>query len=170
MATVEQLSNESYGSKRSRPNPAVLKWARLLHLWLGTFFAPAIIFFAFSGALQTFSWHETTPGSSYKPPMWIQKMGQLHKKQTTVMRERKPERKPAHEAEGERPRNAQPEAPPSMPASTLLLKMFVFWMSVGLIATSILGIYMAFKFNRDRRLVWSLLIGGTVLPVLLVLL
>ena len=168
MSTIEQLSNEFRGSKRSRSNPAILKWARQLHLWLGTFFAPAIIFFAFTGALQTFSWHETTPGSSYQPPLWIQKAGQLHKKQTLTMRPRKPERKPA-ESDAARPREAPPEAPPQPGASTLLLKVFVFIMSLGLIVTSILGIYMAFKLHRDHRLTWGLLIAGTILPVLFVL-
>ena len=46
----------------------VLRYVRLTHLYLGVFIAPAILFFAFTGALQTFSLHETTRGSNYKPP------------------------------------------------------------------------------------------------------
>ena len=36
---------------------AVLKIVRLTHLYLGVFIAPAIVFFAFTGALQTLSFH-----------------------------------------------------------------------------------------------------------------
>src|ERR1700735_5679183 len=68
----------------------LLKSIRLIHLYIGVFIAPALIFFAFTGALQTFSLHETTRGSSYKPPAWIVTLGQLHKKQTTVGPVRKP--------------------------------------------------------------------------------
>ena len=66
-----------------------LRYTRLTHLYLGVFITPALIFFAFTGALQTFSLHETTRGSSYKPPAWIVTLGQLHKKQTTVVPVRK---------------------------------------------------------------------------------
>lgn len=66
-----------------------LKVFRKVHLYLGVFTAPALLFFAFTGALQTFSLHETTQGSSYKPPAWIVALAQLHKKQTAVVPVRK---------------------------------------------------------------------------------
>src|SRR5579862_7174126 len=75
---------------------AVLKFLRKVHLYLGVFTAPALLFFAFTGALQTFSLHETAQGSSYKPPAWIAELGQLHKKQTTEL----PVRKQRPEAAG----------------------------------------------------------------------
>lgn len=49
---------------------------RNLHFYLGIFFAPAIIFFAFSGLLQTFSLHE---GEGHQK--WIEEMGEVHKNQ-----------------------------------------------------------------------------------------
>ena len=58
---------------------------RLLHLYIGVFTTPALIFFAFTGALQTFSLHETTRGSSYKPPAWAMVLAQIHKKQTPIV-------------------------------------------------------------------------------------
>src|SRR5277367_165959 len=75
----------------------VLKYTRLVHLYLGVFIAPALLFFAFTGALQTFSLHETTRGSSYKPPAWAVMLGQIHKKQTPIVPVRKvpPPDKPA---------------------------------------------------------------------------
>lgn len=40
-------------------------------------------------------------------------------------------------------------------------------MALGLVSTSILGIYMAFKYNRDKRVVWGLIILGVILPSVL---
>jgi hypothetical protein len=62
-----------------------LKLIRQIHLYFGVFIAPALLFFALTGALQTFSLHETTRGSSYKPPTWIVTLAQLHKKQTATV-------------------------------------------------------------------------------------
>ncbi len=66
-----------------------LKYTRLTHLYIGVFITPALLFFAFTGALQTFSLHETTRGSSYKPPAWAVLLAQIHKKQTPVVPVRK---------------------------------------------------------------------------------
>ena len=68
---------------------AALKFLRKAHLYIGIFTTPALLFFAMTGALQTFSLHETTQGSDYKPPAWIATLAQLHKKQTTVVPVRK---------------------------------------------------------------------------------
>jgi hypothetical protein len=67
----------------------LLKVFRKVHLYLGVFTAPALLFFAFTGALQTFSLHDTSQGSNYKPPAWIVALAQLHKKQTTSVPVRK---------------------------------------------------------------------------------
>jgi hypothetical protein len=146
-----------------------MKRIRQLHLYLGTFFAPAILFFALTGALQTFGLHESPKGSSVKRPAWIAKLAEVHKDQ------RLPQPRPAAEG-AERPRNARPaeaggkarqEGGTKPARSPLPLKIFVLFMSVGLISTTLLGIYMAFKYNRDRRVVWGLLIAGTLLPIAL---
>jgi hypothetical protein len=42
-------------------------------------------------------------------------------------------------------------------------------MSIGLVLTTVLGIYMAFKFNRSRALIWSLLSVGTAIPAALII-
>ena len=69
---------------------AVLRFIRKVHLYLGIFTTPALLFFAFTGAMQTFSLHETTPGSSYRPPAWIATLAQLHKKQDATVPMRRP--------------------------------------------------------------------------------
>jgi hypothetical protein len=110
-------------------NQSLLKSARLFHLYSGVFIAPALFFFAFTGAVQTFSLHETTRGSSYKPPRILVELGQLHKKQTLVVPERKAPasdakagapagdavRKPASERRDHAARDASPDTPPAGP-------------------------------------------------------
>lgn len=118
-----------------------MKRIQKIHFYLGVLFAPMIILFALSGALQTFRLQESPKGSTYTPPAWIVRLADIHKDQRA-----------AHE----------PGVRPSVP-----LKWFVVVMSAGLISTSILGIYMAFKYNRDKRVVFALIILGFVIPLAL---
>jgi hypothetical protein len=145
-----------------------MKSIRQSHFYLGLFFAPSIIFFAFTGALQTFSLHEDkVPGSHH--PEWIAKLAEIHKDQR--LPEAKP-KSPAVVSPVESPKKIEIPTPatkgaaarrnPSMP-----LKIFVLFMAIGLISSSLLGIYMAFRYNRDRRIIWALLSIGTLLPVAL---
>lgn len=170
MSTIDQTFRASGSFRTGKKSADILKWARQVHLWLGVFFAPAIVFFAFTGALQTFSFHEAQPGSTYQPPLWIEKLAQLHKKQTLQMRpKRKGPPEPARpEAQARRKGSEGPQPPAQQPISTYLMKSFVFIMALGLMTTSLLGIYMAFQYNRSRRVIWVLLVAGTVLPILFI--
>ncbi|HEY6189525.1 MAG TPA: hypothetical protein VIW80_17870 [Pyrinomonadaceae bacterium] len=118
-----------------------MKRIRQIHFYLGVFFAPIIILFALSGALQTFRLQESPKGSTYTPPAWIVKLADVHKDQRA-----------SHEPGSRR----------SIP-----LQWFVVIMSLGLISTSLLGIYLAFKYNYDRRLVIALIILGFIIPIVL---
>ena len=189
---------------------AFLRATRLTHLYLGVFTAPALLFFAFTGALQTFSLHETTRGSSYKPPAWAVTLGQIHKKQTPVVPVRKP---PVPEAaggvrrgeggagarenavpngasgdaatprgEGNGGRAAGPEstagqgaAAPGQPSAApgkkhhpLPMKIFFLIVAISLFLSTLTGIYMSYKYVRNRRMVTALLILGAVIPLILV--
>lgn len=80
---------------------SLLRAARTAHLYFGVFIAPALLFFAVSGALQTFDLHESArDGGSYKPAHWILVLAQLHKHQSAQL---PPPRKPqaAAKADGE---------------------------------------------------------------------
>src|SRR5712672_3037500 len=90
-----------------------LKYLRLIHLYTGVFIAPALLFFAFTGALQTFSLHETTRGSSYKPPAWAVMLAQIHKKQTPIVPIRKPA-PPDRQADKATPEKAQSSPTPQL--------------------------------------------------------
>ena len=139
-----------------------------MHLWLGTLFAPSILFFAFTGALQLFSFHETRPGSTYQPPAWIERLAQIHKKQTIAL---KPKRSgPDNHKQALEQKRPQPIEAPAEEKSTVALKWFFLFMSAGLIVTTGLGIYMAFAYGRNATVTWTLLAVGTIVPVALVLL
>jgi hypothetical protein len=147
-----------------------VKRIRQLHFYLGTFLAPSIIFFAFSGALQIFRLQEEHPGSSYQPPAWIVALAGIHKDQRV---ESPPEPRPPSPA-GETPAPPRPAAapggqPPVRKASATL-KWFFLLTAIGIISTTILGIYMTFKYNRDRRVIWGLLVAGILLPIALLFL
>ncbi|HEY6413822.1 MAG TPA: PepSY domain-containing protein [Edaphobacter sp.] len=148
-----------------------LKYTRLIHLYLGVFITPALIFFAFTGALQTFSLHETTRGSSYKPPAWIVTLGQLHKKQTTVVPVRKlppPEKAATPADKSQRGSGAPAQPTPAVPKPhTLPLKIFFLLVSIGLFTSTISGLYLSYKYIRNRCLVTAVLVAGTVIPIIL---
>lgn len=118
-----------------------MKLIRKLHLYLGCLFAPLIIFFSITGAWQTFNWHESSKDKTYTPSALVSKLSEVHKNQRTE-----------HE----------PGVRPSVP-----LRWFIMLMSVGLVVTTLLGIYMAFKMTRNMLLVGILFAAGLFVPILL---
>jgi hypothetical protein len=173
------------------PTPTTLKTVRQLHHYSGVFIAPAVLFFAITGALQTFSLHETTRGSSYIPPAILVHLAQLHKKATWTI----PVRKPAKVVATPDPTAPNPTAPnPTAPRadqaiphdsapkpaaapapkpveapqpSHLPLKIFFGLVALGLVLSTFTGLFMAWKYNRNKRLV-ALTFGlGIVLPLVL---
>jgi hypothetical protein len=173
---------------------ALLKYLRLLHLYIGVFTAPALLFFAFTGALQTFSLHETTRGSSYKPPAWAMMLAQIHKKQTPIVPAKKaapdkgadkvsaeksaPE-KPSHDKLQASPASSGQNSPSDAPKPSdataprshdpLPLKIFFLFVAIGLFLSTVTGLYMSYKFIRNKRLITAALIAGVVLPILLII-
>ena len=161
---------------------AFLKLARQLHLYIGVFIAPAVLFFAFTGGLQGFGLHETSRGSDYKPPAWLAIAAQLHKKQTDVLPVRKPRpmdaenRQPApsmpmptQAANAPAPQPSKPEAPVGPVRHPLPLKIFSAFVSFGLFVSTLLGLYMAYRYTRKHMLISLLLAAGTMFPIVLAL-
>jgi hypothetical protein len=153
---------------------AFLRFTRLLHLYLGVFIAPALLFFAFTGALQTFSLHETTRGSSYKPPAWAVTLAQIHKKQTPVVPVRKlpPPDKPSVDKAATVPQQPgstpkAPDAPSPKPRKALPLKIFFLLVSIGLFISTLTGLYMSYRYIRNRLLITTVLVAGVLIPIVL---
>ena len=150
-----------------------MKRIRQLHLYLGMFLAPTVILFATSGALQIFRLQEGHPGSSYQPPSWIVFLAGVHKDQraesATPAKPATPA-PPAGEAAPAPKPAAQPEGQPTRNKRSTVLMWFFALAAVGIITSTVLGIVMAFKYNRDRRVIWGLLAAGTLLPIVLLFL
>lgn len=167
-----------------------LKFTRSVHLYLGVFSAPALLFFAITGGLQTFSLHETSRGSDYKPPAWLASAAQLHKKQTTVMPQRKPRPaegagKAADDRSGAAPAPADApsanraapiadrggDAAAARPKQNLLpMKLFFAVIALSLLISTLTGLYMAWRFSRRPKVFGAVFAAGIVLPLLLMLL
>jgi hypothetical protein len=119
-------------------------------------FAPSILFFALSGAFQICGWHE---GGG---PAWIARLALVHKSQLLTAPSRPP--RPAEAAP--RADAARPASPPrERPQPSLPLKAFFLLMSLGLVTSTGLGIYLAFGYRRDRATIMGLLVAGTVVPI-----
>lgn len=148
---------------------AVLKFVRLIHLYIGVFIAPALVFFAFTGALQTLSLHVSVKGSSYKPANWIIVLAQLHKKQTTELPPNKVQI-PASSSPTVKPgvseKMSSSEKSLDRPAhNSLPLKIFFLVVSAGLFTSTITGLYMSYKYSRNKVLLAILFIAGIVVPI-----
>jgi hypothetical protein len=148
---------------------------RKLHRYLGVFFTPAILFFAFSGALQTFGLHESKQRGAPPPVAWIAALASVHKDQHLPQ-----ERHAAPPVKAAGPDAAAPARPPT-PAkapssaaegrapekSTLPLKLFVLAVAIGLCVTSLVGLTLAFNNPRNRKETGVMLVLGTLVPLLL---
>jgi hypothetical protein len=149
--------------------PQTLRRLRELHHYVGVFLTPAILFFAVSGAVQTFRLSEDK-GWGGPPPAAFVWMASVHKDQT--LPHAKPE-KPAAKADAAKPAKADgdhdhdhqaPRGPSPLP-----LKIFVVLVALGLIVSTLLGITIALNNRAMRRTSILMLIAGTVLPLLLLL-
>ena len=128
---------------------------RSLHHYLGVFFAPAIVFFAVSGAIQTFRLNEAPAA-----PAWMAWIASVHKNQT-------PPRPRAVEAPRPTREPRRPARPPAR--SVFPLKVFVGIMSIGLTLSALLGIALALAAPARRRGALAMLALGTLLPLALLL-
>ena len=171
---------------------------RQIHHWLGAFFAPAILFFTVTGALQTFSLHESKGGGDYKPPKWIVVAASIHKDQPLPHpRPHREKPKPAaaplgapapdadhdddHDHAHAAPAAGAPKAAAMQPGgeehaehhergpSPLPLKIFFLIVALSLFYSTCSGIYMAYKYTRRPLAISVLLILGVVIPTLMVL-
>lgn len=150
---------------------ATLMAARTWHSYSAAFFAPAILFFSITGAFQTFNLHKPLPG--YQPPAVLQALASMHKNQNLNVKyvdgagpkASKRDKTP----KADKPDEA-PKAPPPLRSQIAqwVLKVFAALVSVGLAATTILGLYMAWQTTR-RRAVLLFFAAGMVLPMLVMM-
>ena len=139
---------------------------RQLHNRFGLFFAPAILFFAVTGVIQTIGLQDKAPG--YVPPAWISLVANLHKKQIV------PGAAPARDSRSAAPAvNAgHPEGgkPKKPDAGSIPLKVFVLLLGLVLSISTLLGIWIAFANAATRRTSTILLLAGLLIPLAFILL
>ena len=189
---------------------ALLKLVRLSHLYIGVFIAPAVIFFAITGAVQTFNLHKTGERKGYTPPKVLAVLARIHKDATPILasedaaafaaaKEARAAKKKATKAGGKpkvdvvaldpAPGDPAPGAaadpppgavaaadPPATPPAevstpesrhvTLPLKLFFLLVSINLVVSTGTGIYMAYKYKSNKRMVGLCLVAGVVIPIL----
>jgi hypothetical protein len=167
---------------------------RRWHTYIGLFTAPSVLFFSLTGAVQLFNLHEAH--GHYRPTPLIQKLSAVHKDQVyelphehdqadegaagKVTDERGTEG-PAPEAarsgqgpggaggdqHGDKPADAADDEPA---AATLVLKFFFLFVALALCLSTSFGIWIGVVQTRQPRTAWTLLISGTLIPILLVML
>ena len=160
-----------------------IKNVRAIHLYLGVFTAPALLFFAITGGLQTFGLHESARNSSYKPPAWLVSAAQLHKKQTLLKPQHRREPAAAGPVSG-RTGVVEPEPASSAKAAgerseasgskrrvknLWPMKVFFALVALSLLVSVLSGLYMAWRFSRRPILMTAVLAGGVAIPLLLLL-
>ena len=151
-----------------------IAWPMLIrqaHLFLGMLIAPSVLLFAITGGLQIFRLQESHEG--YTPPPILEKLGRMHMDQVYALK--KPKAAPAAApvaASGPAATAAaapRSEPKPAPPLSKLLLQWFFTLVAVGLVLSTLLGVWMGAMVSRWKVTARWLLLAGTVLPVLMLL-
>ena len=117
-----------------------MKRLRRVHLYLGCFFAPLLLFYVITGWYQTVN-PDRRKGVSDSQDL-VSRLSRVHVEQYY----------PTQSASG---------------YSTRLFRVFIVIMANALIATVILGIILAFRTSRNKWPVWLSLALGVTLPVIL---
>jgi hypothetical protein len=138
---VVAVSKQRLGTQTARAIcTTTMKSLRSLHLYLGCLFAPMLIFFAVTGSWQLFNWHQSTKDKTYTAPPWLAALSFIHKD--------------AH----------IPGTPGRQPTP---LRYFMLATAIGLVATTIIGIVMAYRFSNRPLVATICLLAGIALPGLL---
>ena len=189
-APMNVMTDAKPAAARRKSPAATVMLLRKLHAYVGMLIAPATIFMAATGILQVYSLHESHAG--YTPPPLIEKLGLLHKKQLFAAAGRRgpppgaQQGKPAGEGAAAGPVQGQDRGPDKGPdrgpdkgkaqgggearptkLSTTLLKAFFAVAALGLIFSTLTGVWIALTQPLRRNLYLVLLVVGTVVPVIL---
>jgi hypothetical protein len=131
-----------------------MRLIREWHLYMGLFFAPMLLLFSISGAVQTFRLPDAPTA-----PAWMIWIASVHKDQVSNTTPKPQRPKPA------KPAGATPEAPKPKKHNKFPLQVFVGLLSIGLALSTLLGIAIALNSRATRRISVILLIAGTVVPL-----
>src|SRR5215471_5659511 len=108
-----------------------------IHRYVSCFIAPAMLFFAVSGAWQAFRLQESRKDGSYVAPASLTLLSDIHK---------------ADRLSG---------------ARGTLFRAGQAVLAAAFVATAALGLVMGFRMTRPRWPFWACLLAGIVIPVVL---
>ncbi len=150
-------------------NAQTMRRIRQLHLYIGVFFLPGILFFAISGGLQAFRLQQASGWDGAPPPAWMAWMGSVHIDQTVPRAEApkppaaaKPPADPAKEAAKAAERAARSRA-------ALPMKIFTAVLAAALALSTLLGAAIALNSRATRRTSLWMLLAGSAVPLVLLL-
>jgi len=156
-------------SERPRANPALrLALIRQIHVYVSALIAPSLLMFAISGGLQVYRLHESHP--DYQPLPIVEKMGRLHKDSVFAAA---PKREKPEGAAPARTAGEAAKAPPKKrekPLGVKLMQAYFAFVAVGLVVSTVLGLWMGLMHNRRKGLVLAALLAGVAIPVVFTLL
>jgi len=138
---------------------AVRPSLRRLHIYLSFFIAPSLIFFAVTGAFQTFRIPDQKTA-----PVLLQKLARAHRDDIFALKA------PAPPRPAVRPSVTPEQAPPPRPAphvATMMVKWFFAGASILIVLTTAIGLWMGLAYSRDRKVLWLLLFAGAAVPAVL---
>jgi uncharacterized iron-regulated membrane protein len=158
-ATAAPVGNKAGASALT---PQTMRRVRQWHFYMGVFFAPMIIMFALSGALQTFRLQEEK-GWGSQPPAWIETIASVHR--DSKLPKAKPAAEASHEAAKPAVAKPRPPGPNKLPMQILMVVM-----SVALLMSALLGVMIALNNRQTRQRSLIMLAAGTIVPVALLLL
>ena len=132
---------------------------RQLHIYLSFLVAPCLIFFAVTGAFQTFRISDEKTA-----PVLLQKLARVHRDDVFALKPAAPPK-----AEGAKAKAPKPAAAPkpSDGLTTVLVKWYFVAMSILMVTTALIGLWMGLAYSRDRKILWLLLLAGTAVPMFL---
>jgi hypothetical protein len=122
------------------------------------------LFFTLTGAVQLFNWHEAH--GSYHPAVLLKRLSSLHKDQ--VLKRHQDQIK---EEGTNAPAPGEPAAvddeDESVPPATFALKVFFFMVAIGVALSTCFGVWMGVAHTSRRGTAITLLVTGTLLPIVL---
>jgi hypothetical protein len=173
LRAVVVRANENHATIR-RSLALVSMLIRKLHAYIGMLIAPSVLFFAATGTLQIYNLHEAHAG--YTPPPVIEALSAVHKDQRFGAGHKHPAE--AEHAEGPAAAGPHADAPHEDAAphksgarkshmATILLKAFFTLVAIGLIGSTLAGLWMALQQRVRRTAHLVLLLIGALVPAIL---
>lgn len=143
-------------------NAATMRRLRQFHLYIGVFFAPAILFFAISGGLQTFRLQQASGWDGAPPPQWMAWMGSVHIDQRKLVPEPAAAAKPPAPVDPAKLAERKAKAAKALP-----MKVFTAALATALALSTLLGATIALSMKATRNVSLLMLAAGAVVPILL---